>query len=248
LRDLKWLLGLSHKRKSKISIVRSIFVTKQSADERLENLRDQVIAQLDTLVPFLALSHEEIFDVLNAKYAEWYKDTKKTDLPETFPAYRYQVTHAAFLLGYSYVEAFVNDLIFEVYNARRDLIQDKKGEEKRKLPFEEILKLHNFEEVIQRMIESILGEMNSLEAKLNHLEKTLKWSIPEIKDLIDAHVARHALIHNGGIVNRQQPAGSRWNFQDRIQYSEVEAHMFGITARELIRRLCDQAKTICKSK
>jgi hypothetical protein len=223
-------------------------VTEKPVHQRFDNLRDQVIAQLDTLIPFLALSHEEIFEVLNAKYADWYKDTKKTELPATFSAYSYQVIHAAFLLGYSYVEAFVNDLIFELYNERRDLIRDKSDTDKRKLFFEEILRLHDFEEVIQQMIESILGEMNSLEAKLNHLEKTLKWSIPEIKDLIDAHVARHALIHNGGIVNRQPPAGSRWNSQDRIQYSEYDAHMFGITARALIRRLCDQAKAVCTGK
>jgi hypothetical protein len=222
-------------------------VAEQSVHERLENLQARVIDQLDTLVPFLALAHEEIFDVLDLKYAEWYKDTKKIDLP-IFQSYSCQVAHAAFLLGYSYVEAFITDLIFEVYNTRRDLIRDTPGAQKKMLLFEEILRLNDFEEVIQGMIESILNDMNSLEKKLNHLEKMFNLSIPQIRDLGDAHIARHALIHNAAIVNRQPPAGSRWHLQDRIQYSVLDAHMFGITARELIRELCKKAKAICPNK
>jgi hypothetical protein len=145
-------------------------MAEQSAHERIEFLQTRVINQLDTLIPFLELAHQEIFDVLDSKYAEWFKDTKKIDLP-VFASYSYQVAHAAFLLGYSYVEAFITDLIFEVYNTRRDLIRDNPGAQKRVLLFEEILKLKDFEEVIQNMIENILSDMNSLEKKLNHLEK-----------------------------------------------------------------------------
>lgn len=218
-------------------------MARRAASDSFARLLTRLLAQLDSLVPFLALSHKEIFDVLRAKYGGWYTDNRRSTLPSTFNEYAHQVAHAAFLLGYSYAEAFVTDLILEVYQRRRDLIPKD-----RQLSFGEVLELSNFEEVVGHFVEATIGDMNSLEAKLRHLETKLGWQIPEAQKLLDAHVARNALIHNAGHVNREPPNGSRWHAGDKIELTAAQVHEFGIDARALARDLCERAKATCRVK
>jgi hypothetical protein len=209
--------------------------------DSFDSLLERLIAQLDSLVPFLALSHREVFDVLKEKYPGWYEHDRQSTLPSTFEGYVHQVAHAAFLLGYSYAEAFVTDLIFDVYNARRDKLPSDK-----KLCFEDVLQSGDFEGVMRHMIESTIGEMNSLEAKLRHLEVAFGWRFPETEKLGGAHVARHALVHNAGVVNREQLTGSRWQSGDTIQLSSVDVHDFGFAARALASKLAASATAFCQ--
>lgn len=99
-----------------------------------ETLYRRLTRQLDTLVPFLALAHREIFDVLSSRYSGWCPDEQQDTLPDTYEAYSTQVAHAAFLLGYSYAEAFVTDWMWLVYDTRRDLLPKEKT-----LMYEEVL-------------------------------------------------------------------------------------------------------------
>ena len=215
-------------------------MAKRIASDPFPRLMARLVTQLDSLVPFLALSHREIFDVLQAKYGGWYTDSRRSTLPDTFDDYAHQVAHAAFLLGYSYAEAFVTDLIFELYCVRRDLIPTDK-----QLPFGDVLQLNGFEEVVRHMVETTIGDMNSLEAKLLHLEKKLGWRITEANQLLNAHVARNALVHNAGHVNREPPNDSPWHNGDIIQLSAADVHEFGIVARGLARELCKLGTATC---
>ena len=215
-------------------------MARRTAPDPFDRLRTRLVAQLDSLVPFLALSHREVFDVLKRGYAGWYTDDRRSTLPNTFKEYSHQVAHAAFLLGYSYAEAFVTDLICEVYSARRDLLPKEK-----QLPFGEVLQLSDFEEVVRHMIESTIGDMNSLEAKVVHLENRFGWQIPQAARLQDAHVARNALVHNAGHVNREPPEGSRWRSGDRVRLSASDVHEFGILTRAFVREVCERATAMC---
>ena len=183
-------------------------MAKKASPGTFDRLRSRLVAQLDSLVPFLALSHSEIFDVLRTRYAGWYTDERRSTLPNTFDDYSQQVANAAFLLGYSYAEAFVTDLMYEVYEARLDLLPQD-----RPLTFGDILQLPDLGEVVRHMIETTVGDMNSLEAKMVHLQKTFGWQMTGAAQLTDAHVARNALIHNAGHVNREPPAGSTLAFR-----------------------------------
>ena len=215
-------------------------MVRKTAPDAFDRLRTRLLAQLDSLVPFLALSHREVFDVLKRQYAGWYTDDRRSTLPNTFNEYSHQVAHAAFLLGYSYAEAFVTDLIYGVYGARRDLLPEEK-----QIPFREVLQLTDFEGVVRHMIESTVGDMNSLEGKMVHLEKKFGWQIRQATHLADAHIARNALIHNAGLVNREPREGSRWHSGDTIRLSANDVHQFGILARAFVRELCERAKAIC---
>jgi len=73
----------------------------------METLYDRLIQQLDTLVPFLALSHKQVFDLIHRDNEEWFPEKQKSTLPDTLLSYQTQIAHSAFLLGYSYFEAFI---------------------------------------------------------------------------------------------------------------------------------------------
>ena len=83
---------------------------------------ENFILQLDTLVPFLGLAHEEIFSKIHNENQEWFTEQQRKSLPDTFTAYKNQVSVSAFLLGYSYFEAFVADLAKKILLARPALL------------------------------------------------------------------------------------------------------------------------------
>jgi hypothetical protein len=205
-----------------------------------DRLRARFVGQLDSLVPFLALAHREVFSVLSTEYASWYPDERQATLPESFREYCHQVAHAAFLLGYSYAEAFITDLICEVYSARRDLLLPDKT-----LRFGDVLPLASFDEVVRRMIECTVGDMNSLEKKIHHLEMRLGLRAEQSAQLVEAHAARNALVHNAGRVNRAQADGSRWQAGDTVRLSVEDVHDFGIQAREYAQDVCFRARQLC---
>ena len=50
----------------------------------LEKLERRLIEQLDTLLPFLALAHEEVFELVACRYAEWLEPAQQGTLPNSF--------------------------------------------------------------------------------------------------------------------------------------------------------------------
>ena len=208
--------------------------------DQFDQLLSRLVGQLDTLVPFLALAHGEIFGVLSSEYADWYPDERRATLPASFQEYCHQVAHAAFLLGYSYAEAFITDVIWGVYSSRRDLLPKDRA-----LRFSEVLPLANFEDVIRCMIDSTVGDFNSLEKKIHHLETRLGLRVEQSTQLLDAHVARNALVHNAGRVNRSQTENSSWQTGDIVRLSVEDVHEFGKLAREYAEQLCSRAQRLC---
>lgn len=212
-------------------------------DQHCNILHARFTSQLDTLVPFLALAHREIFDVLSRQYSFWYSDNRRETLPDSLESYTHQVAHAAFLLGYSYAEAFVTDLMFHVYSIRRDLLPDK-----RQLTYKDVISQADFEALIRHIINCTLGDMNSLEKKLLHLEERFGLSVPQPPLMIDAHVARNALVHNAGRVNRHQGSSTRWKEGSDVRLSTSEVHQFGLMAREYTLEMCRCAAALCRSR
>jgi hypothetical protein len=215
-------------------------VSESHLDDSFKQLQSRFVGQLDSLVPFLALAHREIFGVLSSQYADWYPDERQATLPDNFQEYCHQVAHAAFLLGYSYAEAFITDVIWEVYSARRDLLPPERA-----LRFGEVLPLANFEDVVRRMIDSTVGDMNSLEKKIHHLETRLGLTVEQSAQLLDSHVAWNALVHNAGRVNWVQTDSSRWQAGDTVRLSADEVHEFGTMVREYAEQLCLRAQRLC---
>jgi hypothetical protein len=179
---------------------------------------------------------------LQENYTGWVPYEQQSTLPNTFGGYSIQVAHAGFILGYSYAEAFTTDLIREIYNARRDLLPSEKS-----LKFCDVLSLKDYECVIIKMIDSTLGEMNSLEKKISHLEK-LGLQASQSGKMLEVYNTRNALVHNSGRVNRPQPATSRWQLGNVIELTADDVHSFGMVAREYAKGICNKANSMCYPK
>lgn len=208
----------------------------------IDHLYIRLIGQFDSLIPFLGLTHEEIFLTLQENCIDWFSDKQQLALPNTFNQYSVQVSHAGFLLGYSYVEAFITDLIREIFNARRDLLPQEKS-----LKFIDILPLENYEQIIIKMIDSTLGDMNSLEKKVLRLEK-LGLQVTQSEKIIEGHTVRHALIHNSGRINREQSPTSQWKIGDVIELTSSDVNNFGLAAREYALKISNKANLMCYRK
>jgi hypothetical protein len=94
------------------------------------------------------------------------------------------------------------------------------------------------------MIDCTISDLNSLEKKILHLETRFNFQIHQPDLMQEAHIARNALVHNAGTVNRES-VSSRWCVGDRIVLKASNVHEFGIMARRYTREMCDKAKVLC---
>jgi hypothetical protein len=92
----------------------------------MNNLLDRVISQFNSLIPFLAISHKEVFDLLKKEKKIWFLPDQEATLPDSYRIYQTQITHSAFLLGYSYFEAFLSDLAKEILRKRPGILPKEK--------------------------------------------------------------------------------------------------------------------------
>jgi len=63
------------------------------------NMVERLISQLDTLVPFLGLAQEEIFQKIHDENQGWFSEQDRKSLPETFSAYKNQISVSALFVG-----------------------------------------------------------------------------------------------------------------------------------------------------
>ncbi len=114
----------------------------------MNNLLDRVINQFDTLIPFLAISHNDVFTLINKEKNIWFSRNQRSTLPESYTVYQTQITHSAFLLGYSYFESFLADLVKQIYLYKPEMLPKEKH-----LKYSEILKTTEYNAILELMIE-----------------------------------------------------------------------------------------------
>lgn len=191
---------------------------------------DRLITQLDSLVPFLALGHQEVYGVLKQNYPEWYTEDKQGSLPDRFDSYQTQVAHAAFLLGFSYVEAFLADITKEAFRRRPQALPKEK-----EMKFHELLDCGSYSEVIEKMIEKETFSLfyGSFEKIGGYLKDKLFLPWPEKQEIMEAPLIRNCIIHNDSVVDQRLAAISNRSAGDRITLKASDVHNFGIDVREL---------------
>src|SRR5262249_6748579 len=113
----------------------------------MSDLLTRLTNQLDSLVPFLALAHKEVFEVVGEGYGDWLSDEQQSTLPESFQIFERQIAHGAFLVGYSYAEAFLGDLVRLIYLKNPQMLPRDK-----ELKFSEVLDQDSYENVLAYMI------------------------------------------------------------------------------------------------
>lgn len=201
-----------------------------------EGLHGRLIAQLDTLVPFLALAHREGFDLIQEHGVGWLGDVNLA----SYESYRVQVAHSAFLLGYSYCEAYLADLARAIYRNRPKMLP---GE--RQLKYAEIVACVSLTEILDLMIEREVRDVfykSMTDVGVYFRTKfSLPWKDPEGR-VERASLVRNCIIHNNSIVDERLAARSDLQRGDRIALRPEDVHEFGLAARSLTRDLFAEAQ------
>lgn len=208
----------------------------------MDRLYDRLIGQLDTLIPFLALTHREAFDLIGERYGDWLPKWQQGSLPETYAIYQKQVAHSAFLLGYSYYEAFLSDLVRQIYTHIPTMLPPEK-----KLEFSEILERPDREQLLSYMIDKEVLSVFSLsfEKVIECFQKKfgLKWPEHSVDRAVEASLLRNCIIHNNARVDARLSRSGKWMLGGEIVLTAAQVHDFGLSAREVCGELATQADT-----
>ncbi len=208
----------------------------------MTNLLKRLIFQLDSLIPFLELSSEDVFNLIQPEHRKWSIPKSEDTLPDSYEVYQKQVAHAAFLLGYSYSEAFVADLARQIYRNKPQMLPKSK-----QLNFKDILKAKAYDTVISMMIEkeihNIFSQSVGTIAKYYKSRFNIEWSEDERKNITIASLIRNCIIHNNAEVNSILAAESKYKEGDTISLKPSDVHTYGLEIRKLARHLYECAKT-----
>lgn len=202
---------------------------------------DRVIAQFDTLIPFLAISREDIFNLINKEKGVWFPQNE-TAWPDSYVIYRTQINHSAFLLGYSYFEAFLADLVREIYLIRPKMLPIDK-----QLKYGEILKTTNYNAILELMIEREIIDLfyKRMDEVISYFNDklTLEWlSEYRIETIVTSYI-RNCIVHNLNRADyRLSQASTKYKVGDLIELGSSDVHSFGIKVRQLVRHLYNQAE------
>lgn len=204
------------------------------------NLLDRFIEQLDTLIPFMAIAYEDVFDLIQREKYIWFTDNLRGTLPDTYEIFRTQVSHSAFLLGYSYSEVFMGDLIREIYLKKPEMLPKDK-----QIKFGEVLETKSIEEVLDRMIDIENRELfhQGMEKIIECFEKKLNltWSAEQKKKMILASSFRNCIMHNMSRADSRLAHLSDYKTGQPIQLDTSTVDSFGLMVRGLARNLYQQA-------
>lgn len=201
----------------------------------MTDLLSRLIQQLDTLVAFLSLGHAEVYSLVESSYENWVPHDQQSTLPESAHIFEIQISHSAFLLGYSYFEAFLSDCMKAIYRSRPKMLPGDK-----KISFRDIVELPKDYDLIEIGIErEIRGVLyKSVSEQRKYFKERLNINWPDFPELEEASALRNCLLHNGSIAdNRLANASQSWSEGDTITLSSSQVHSFGIHARGFARDL-----------
>jgi uncharacterized protein YutE (UPF0331/DUF86 family) len=206
----------------------------------MNNILDQLIYQFDTLVPFLALSDEKVFELIKTEKSEWFSEGDRANLLETHKKYKIQISQSTFLLGVSYFEAFLADLVKQIYRTKPKMLPNEK-----QLKFEEITSCSTYEGIIDIAVNrEVFGVFNqSYEKIIEYLKSKLNLPFEEKDEIIRASKIRNCLLHNGGISDDLLASKSRWKSGEFIDLQVSEVHDFGIATRQTAREIFKDAES-----
>lgn len=209
-------------------------------------LLDRLINQLDALILFLETSQEEVFDFMRKERYNWVeryiwvKENQQNSFPDSYDIFSSQIALSAFLLGYSYSEAFLADLIKEIYRTNPRMLSKDKH-----LKFNEITQANAFDEVVEIMIKKEIDSLfyKSMEAIIKCFEEKLKleWTDEQKNLFIRGSLMRNCIMHNGGLVDIRLEEKSDYEMGEEIKLNADNVHSFGIILRGLAQRLYTQA-------
>jgi len=211
---------------------------KEGAMNFMEEVYRRFITQLDGLGAFLDLAHEEVFDVVREHYEEWVDNgTQRSAFPDNYSMFSYQIANSALVLGYSYFEAFLADIVRSIYQARPEMLPRDKH-----LKYAEVLEANGYQSLIDTLIEKEIQAVfyKSLRDVAAYFQERLNVTWPEIDQVIEAAFIRNCILHNSSRADDRLASISKWEVQQSIELSPSDIHRYGIEARRIAKQLYEE--------
>jgi hypothetical protein len=206
----------------------------------MATLIDRLIDQLDTLVSFLALSREDVFQVLNDHRITWFP-TNENVLPTAYTSYRKQVNHSALLLGYSYFESFLTDLLSEILRNRPSMLPKS-----RKIDYSEILESLDMGSLMNKLIQREIHELlyKNMTDIIKELRSRYNLTVTdkEEREIVIASLVRNCIMHNSARADLRLGAYDSFQEGQEFELSANQVHDYGFTLRAMVRRMYQEAQ------
>lgn len=204
------------------------------------HLLDRLIEQLDSLISFMGLSHEEVFLLLQRERTPWFGESADS-LPEAYATYRRQVIHSAFLLGYSYFESFLTDLLSEILYSRPAMLPKE-----RKLSYSQIVMADSKDDILDLMVKRELLDLlyKNMADIVGELRDRYGFSIiPEQEtELCKASLIRNCIMHNSSGADARLAAYGQFQEGEQFELTSGEVHDFGLMLRALVKRMFSETE------
>lgn len=206
----------------------------------MSNVLQRLIAQLDALVPYLSLAHKDVFQLVAGEYDNWCSGIATVPFPSNFDAFSAQVNHSAFVLGYSYFDAFLADLMRAIYLSRPKMLPNGK-----KLTFESIIDAGDYDAVVNKMIEHEVYE--AMHGSIPEIQRyfsdkfSIAWPTANAGELATASLIRNCIVHNNSLCDARLAKVNGWELNQQICLTTSEVHRYGLAIREVVRHLYEDA-------
>jgi hypothetical protein len=193
------------------------------------NKYENLIAELNKIIGLLEVSDASIFEKIKGNDRFGIGMTINNLYNNEYNEYKNHICCSGLLLGFSYFESYLYDLL--------QLILDKKPE------------LNNYKITLKYVIENKINLFNkATEDYLRNvgftevtkcLEKELKiFEGNEYNELMSVYNIRNCIMHNGGIADdRLRP---KFQNGEKIVLNSGDVNAFGLKARGIARRIWDK--------
>ena len=202
-------------------------------------LLNRLIAQLDTLISFMGLSHEEVFQLLRRERTPWLGESADS-LPEAYTTYRMQVIHSAFLLGYSYFESFLTDLLSAILRSRPTMLRGS-----RQLSYSQIIAADSKDAILDQIVkrESFDLLYKNMADIVAELRRRYQFTVTpqQETELRKASLIRNCIMHNSCRADARLSEYNQFQEGEDFELSSREVHDFGLTLRALARAMFSEA-------
>jgi hypothetical protein len=201
---------------------------------------DILIHQLDSLIPFIAISRKDVFDLLNRERTVWFPNDPEA-LPRAYDLYRKQINHAAIILGYSYFENFLNDLLFQILRVRPAMLPGNK-----EMKYSEIIGKESIDYIIEEMIKKELSNLmyKSMADIVGELKEKYNFTIDDDQKemLCKFSIIRNCIIHNSSCADKRLAEYDGFELNNEFELDSSTIHNIGLKLRNLVRNMYREAQ------
>ena len=205
----------------------------------MENLYARLINQLNELIPFIGISRQDVFELIQQNIGFWFPNTAE-NLPKSYDVYRKQIIHSSFVLGYSYWEAFLSDLVEMIYLSRPKMLPRNKM-----ISFNEILEVTKYEEVLKIFARKETYDLfyKPIRDIIKYFQEKLQvpFSPDVIERVVECSYLRNCILHNRDYADIRLSEFPRYIIDQQFELTSSDVHSFGIELRKEAKNLWDQA-------